>query len=144
VSRFERFFRSAAGLDVDKDDLKRYPDWLRQKIADLLVRGEANAKANLRDIIEPWDLPITKGLQERIHEFRKLDAEVGLEPLLEDLATWPQLELELSDEARAQLPDIAGGSSVALARVFTILDTKLRNPSTEHWDRASQLFELLL
>lgn len=24
VSRFERFFRSAAALDVDKDDLKRH------------------------------------------------------------------------------------------------------------------------
>jgi hypothetical protein len=66
VARFERFFRIAAGLDVDKKDLKRYSDFVNQKTHDLLIRGKATAKANGRDIIEPFDLPITKGLQERI------------------------------------------------------------------------------
>ncbi|MFC9631532.1 DUF1931 family protein [Streptomyces mirabilis] len=28
VSKFERFFRAAAGLDVDKNDLKRYRDFV--------------------------------------------------------------------------------------------------------------------
>jgi hypothetical protein len=144
VSKFERFFRAAASLDVDKEDLKRYSEFVHQKIYDLLVRGEANAKANIRDIIEPWDLPITKGLQERIHEFEKLDDDIELEPILERLARWPQLELELSDETRSSLPDIAGGLSVGLARAFKIIDTKLVNPSTEHWERAFQLFDLLL
>jgi hypothetical protein len=144
VSNFERFFRAAAGLDVDKDDLKRYSEFIHQKVYDLLVRGEANAKANTRDIIEPWDLPITKGLQERIDEFEKLDDEIELEPILERLARWPQLELELSEETRSSLPDIAGGLSVALARAFKIIDTKLVNPATKHWERAFQLFDLLL
>jgi hypothetical protein len=32
LSTFERFFRAAAGLDVDKkDDLKRYSDFVNQK-----------------------------------------------------------------------------------------------------------------
>jgi hypothetical protein len=68
ISRFERFFRQAAGIDVDKNDLKRHDDFVDQKLYDLLLRGEANAKANNRDVIEVWDLPITKGLQERVHE----------------------------------------------------------------------------
>jgi Domain of unknown function (DUF1931) len=72
VAKFERFFRVAAGLDVDKADLRRYSDFVNHKIYDLLLRGQAAAKANGRDIIETFDLPITKGLQERIHEFRKL------------------------------------------------------------------------
>jgi hypothetical protein len=144
VSTFERFFRAAASLDVDKDDLKRYQDFIHQKIGDLLIRGEANAKANIRDIIEPWDLPITKGLQERVHEFRKLDGDIELEPVLDRVATWPPMELELSEETRTLLPEIAGGLSVALARLFTVLDTKLRNPATEHWERAFQAFDLLL
>ena len=63
VTQFERFFRTAAGLDVDKADLKRYSDFLNRKIYDLLIRGEAAAKANRRDVIEPFDLPITKGLR---------------------------------------------------------------------------------
>jgi hypothetical protein len=83
VPTFERFFRVVASLDVDKDDVKRHGDFVNHKIADLLVRGEANAKANSRDVIEPWDLPITKGLQERIDEFERLDDDVELGPVLE-------------------------------------------------------------
>jgi hypothetical protein len=52
-----------------KGDLKRYSDFVNQKTYDLLIRGKAAAKANDRDIVDPCDLPITKGLQERIHEF---------------------------------------------------------------------------
>ena len=46
VAKFERFFRIAAGLDVDKQDLKRYSDFINQKVYDLLLRAEAAAKAN--------------------------------------------------------------------------------------------------
>ena len=70
IAKFERFFRLAAGLDVDKSDLKRYSDFVNGKIHDLLLRGQAAAKANGRVIIEPFDPPITKGLQENIHDFR--------------------------------------------------------------------------
>src|SRR5947209_4659678 len=70
VARFERFFRAAGALNVDKEDLKRYIDFVNRKVYDLLIRGEAAAKANGRDIIQPLDLPITKGLQETIHDFR--------------------------------------------------------------------------
>ncbi len=76
VSRFEHFFRAAAGLDVDKADLKRHSDFVNRKLYDMLVVAEAAAKANRRDIIQPWDLPITKGLQENMHDFRDLDEEL--------------------------------------------------------------------
>ena len=94
VAKFERFFRVAAGLDIDKADLKRYSDFVHQKIRDLLIRAVANAKANRRDIIEPQDLPITKGLQECMHLFRDLDEEIELKPILEHLSTLPRLELD--------------------------------------------------
>jgi hypothetical protein len=67
VARFERLFRAAAGLDVDKEDIKRYRDFVNRKLYDVLIRGEETAKANGRDLIEPIDLPITKGLRECIH-----------------------------------------------------------------------------
>lgn len=67
-----------AGFDVDKAELKRYNEFVDHKIYDLLLRGEATAKANGRDIIQPFDLPITKGLQESIHEFKHIDAEIEL------------------------------------------------------------------
>src|ERR1700741_3559519 len=83
VAKFERFFRIAAGLDVDKQDLKRYSDFINQKVYDLLLRAEATAKANGRRITEPFDLPITKGLQESIHEFKEIDEQIELKPPLD-------------------------------------------------------------
>src|SRR5712692_657813 len=80
VATFERFFRETAGLDIDKDDLKRHREFVVRKLNDLLIRGQAVAKVNLRDIVEPFDLPITKGLQERMREFRKTGEATVLEP----------------------------------------------------------------
>jgi len=144
VSKFERFFRVAASLDVDKNDLKRYNEFLDTKIYDLFLIGQATANANGRDIVEPSDLPITKGLQESIHEFRRLDEEIELGPLLEVLAILPPLEAVISETTRSKLPDIAGGLSVALARTFKILEPGLKNPQTEHWERVFRIFGQLL
>jgi len=144
VSKIERFFRLAASLDIDKADIKRYSDFVHQKIYDLLLMGVATAKANDRDVVEPWDLPITKGLQENIRAFRKLDAETGLEDVLEQLAAWPPLEVALADETVVRLPEIAGGLSVCLAQAFNIIDPNVKNPQTVQWERAFRLFNLLL
>ena len=70
VAKFERFFHAAAHLDVDKTDLKRYSDFVVRKLHDLLLMGHITAEANLRDVVAPHDLPITKGLQQCIHAFR--------------------------------------------------------------------------
>ncbi|MFI9245191.1 DUF1931 family protein [Streptomyces sp. NPDC053086] len=53
VSKFERFFRAAASLGVDRNDLKRYGDFVDAKLYDLLVVGQASAKAGGRDTVEP-------------------------------------------------------------------------------------------
>ncbi|MDX6292755.1 MAG: hypothetical protein QOH50_1830 [Kribbellaceae bacterium] len=144
VNKFERFFRVAAGLDVDKDDIKRHSDFVSGRLYDLLLIGQVTAKANDRDIIQPNDLPITKGLQESIHQFRKLDEEIDLKPILAQLATWPPLDLTISDETESRLPDVVGGLSLALARTFKIIDPDVKNPQTEHWERAFSVFNLLL
>jgi hypothetical protein len=144
IPRYERFFRSVAEIDVDKDDLKRFSNFVFEQVYDMLIMGQATAKANLRDVIEPWDLPITKGLQERVHEFEKLDQDIELEPFLGDLAARPQLDVALGEETQERIPAVAGGLAVALARSFKIIDPKVVNPSSEHWERAFRLFELLM
>jgi hypothetical protein len=144
IAKFEHFFRVAGGLDIDKADLKRYGDFVNRKIQDLLLRGQAAAKANARDIVEPWDLPITKGLQESIHAFRTVDIANDLKPFLARLVAHPPMDFGLSEECEGLLPEIAGGLSVALARVFTIIDPVLKNPSSEHWERSFRIFNLLL
>jgi hypothetical protein len=144
VPKFERFFRVAASLDVDKSDIKRYSDFVTEKLHDLLLMGEARASEHDRDVTEPGDLPITKGLQESIHQFRKLDEEVELGPILEELATYPQLDRPPTEATEARLPEIVGGLSLALARSFKLIDPDVVNPQTKQWKRAFQVFDLLL
>ena len=144
VAKFERFFRQAGGLDVDKDDLKRYSDFVNHTTYRMVLVAQAAARANGRGIIEPFDLPVTAGLQECTHRFKTMDEEVELKPILEHLAAQPQLDLLYSDDFEARLPEVAGGVSVALAQAFKIIDPKLHHPSSEHWERAFQLFRLLV
>jgi hypothetical protein len=143
ATTFERFFRAAGGLDVDKGDLARYGEFVSSRILELLIAGMATANANGRDVIQPADLPITKGLQERIHEFQDLDEELELLPALERLIAWPP-DLIIGEKTEARLPLVAGGLSVALARLFTRVDPQLKNPQTRHWEQAFAIFELLL
>ena len=144
IAKFERFFRLVASLDVDKSDLKRYSTFVNDKIYDLLLRAQAAAKANGCDVIEPHDLPITKGLQERIHEFRRIDEQIELQPILDQLAARPPLDLAYSEETEARFPEIAGGISVALAHTFKVINPDLKNPQTEHWQGVLRIFDLLL
>jgi hypothetical protein len=145
ATKFERFFRSVADLDVDRNDLKRYNEFVGRKLYDLIVVAEAKATANGRDLVQPFDLPVTRGLQQCILEFeRRVDPEIELKPILEHLATLPPLDLALADETEARIPGVAGGLSVALARAFTIMDGAMRNPSSEDWERALRIFDLLL
>ena len=144
VAQFERFFRVAAGLDVDKDDLKRFVEFENKKIYDLLLLARAKAEANDRGAVEPVDLPIAKGLQECIHRFRAMEEAADVEGLLADLVRWRPPEAVLTDETEARLPRVAGGIAVALAQTFRIIDSRLDNPSTEHWERAFRVFDLLL
>jgi hypothetical protein len=144
AAKLEDLFREAARLNVDKSDLRRLNEFLNQKLYDLLLMGQAAATANGRDIIQPWDLPITKGLQQGLREFKKLDVELGLEPVLEQLATLPRLDLDYSNETREKFTEIMGALAIALARTFKILDPELKNPQTMHWNKAFELFNLLL
>ena len=143
-TKFERFFRAAGGVTVDRDDVKRYLDFVNDTIYDLLLMGQAAAKANARDIIEPWDLPVTRGLQENIHGFERIDEEIELRPILESLVARPALDASLSEEAEARLPLIFGGISVALARTFKLIDEALKAAHSQEWERAFSLFRLLI
>jgi uncharacterized protein DUF1931 len=144
ISKFERLFRVGAGLDIDKMDLRRMEQVVDRKTADLLIRGEAFAAANGRKIVEDYDIPITKGLQERIHEFRKIDAELGLKPVLDRLTPRPQLDFAYSDAASAALPEISGAIVLALGRIFRQLDPDVKNPQTQHWERAEAILDQLI
>lgn len=143
-TKFERLFREAAEVRVDRDDIKRYLDFVDDAVYDLLITAQATAKANSRDIIAPADLPVTKGLQERVHEFQRLDEDIELRPLLDQLAARPPLDAGLSAEAEARLPLLYGGITVALAKIFKIVDEELTAVHAREWERAFRLFRLLI
>jgi hypothetical protein len=142
--KFERLFRAAAGVSVDRDDMRAYLDFGNDAIYDLLVIAQATAKANARDVVNAWDLPVTKGLQESMHQFRRLDEEIELQGVLDSLAARPPLDLALDDDTQARLPQIFGGISVALARTFKIIDAEIKAVHTEQWERAFAVFRLLV
>ena len=86
----------------------------------------AAAKANTRDIIEPWDPPITRGIageHPRVRAPRRRDRAPAV---LEDLAARPPLDVALSEETENRLPLIFGGVSTALARTFKLADAELK------------------
>ena len=143
-TKFERFFRAAGGVTVDREDVKRYLDFVNDAIYDLLIIGQATAKANVRDVIEPWDLPVTKGLQESTHAFQRLEEEIELGPILESLTARPPLDATLDEETEARLPLLFGGISVALARTFKLIDAELKAVHSEEWERTFSLFRLLI
>ena len=61
IHRLEKLFRRAADLDFDKSDFVRLESFVRRKIDDLIVRGEANAKANRRDVVQGYPSSISFG-----------------------------------------------------------------------------------
>ena len=143
VPVLERFFRSVASLNVDKSDLRRFRDFVDQQIDDIAIAGRNSARWNGRDVIAPQDLPITKGLQERMREFDKVDEAEEIRELLRQDVRRPPADVTFSQETEQLLPEVFGGLSVALARSFRLIDPRLTNPATEHWERAFEVFRLV-
>ena len=143
IPLFERFFRSAAGIKVDKNDLKRFRDFVDEEIDSIAIAGRDAAKWNGRDVIVPQDLPITKGVQERMREFDKLDEAEEVRDLLRQVVRRPPADVTFSEDTEQMLPELFGGLSIALARSFRLIDPKLANPSTQDWERAREIFRLI-
>jgi hypothetical protein len=142
IPEVKRFFREAGGVDVDTSDLDRYRTFVDEKVDDIAVAGRDSARWNNRDVIAPQDLPITKGLQERMREFGKMESADDMRQWMGQTLRRPPDDVTFGEETEAVLNDVFGGLGVALARSFRIIDPDLRNPSTQHWDRAFELFRL--
>ena len=59
---------------MDKSDVKRFREFVDEMVDGIAIAGRNSARWNNRDVIAPSDLPITKGLQERMREFGALGA----------------------------------------------------------------------
>ena len=143
-TKLETLFRKAASLDIKKGHAKELTDIIEQKLVDLLIAGERNANMNGKDIISEADLPITKGLQETIIEFKKLEEEIDLQDILNYLTTIPPLKYPLSADLEAKLPEITGAILVVLARVMKVINEDKRDVSHELIKKAKEVIDLTL
>jgi len=140
---FERFFRSVASIKIDKNDIRRFGEFVDEQIDDIAIAGRNSAKWNVRDVIVAQDLPITKGIQERMREFDKLEEAEEIRELLRQVVRQPPGHVTFAEDTEQLLPELFGGLSIALARSFRVVDPTVSNPSTEHWNRAFTLFRLV-
>lgn len=144
VKQFQKLFRTAAGLNVDKNDIKRLSNFINEKLADLLLFGQVSARVNNRDVIDFTDLPITKGLQTNIHEFKNMDETLDMQPILEQQAKLPSLKLDYSATLQSKIPELVGGITVSLAKAFRALDKSIKNPSPIEWEKVEAIYNILL
>lgn len=140
---FERFFRSVAGVKIDKNDVRRFRAFVDQQIDDIAIAGRNSATWNGRDVIAPQDLPITRGIQERMREFDKLDEAPEIRMLLAQVVRRPPADVTFDEDTEQLLPELFGGLSVALARSLRVIDPTVTHPTTEYWERAFTLFGLV-
>ena len=143
-TKLEALFRKAASLDIDKGHAKEITDIIEKKLVDLLIAGERNANLNGRDVIWEGDLPITKGMQETIIAFKKLEEAIDLQDILNYLTTVPPLKYPLAAELEAKLPEITGAILVVMARIMKEIDKEKRHVSHELIRKAAAITDLTL
>jgi hypothetical protein len=143
IPLFQRFFHSVAGIKVDKNDVRRYREFVDEQIDGIAIAGRDTARWNGRDVIVPQDLPITRGVQERMREFDKLAEAQEIRDLLRQLVRRPPADVTFDENTEEVLPELFGGLSIALARSFRVIDPTLENPSTQQWNQAFELFGLM-
>ncbi len=143
-TKLEALFRKAASLDIDKGHAKEITDIVEKKLVDLLLAGERNANLNGRDVIWEADLPITKGMQESIIEFKKLEEAIDLQDVLNYLTTIPPLKYPLAAELEAKLPEITGAILLVLARIMKEIDHEKRRVNHELIEKSGRIVDLTL
>lgn len=144
ANRLEELVWHVSELDLDKSDLQRLSDLVSEKLHDLLLTGVRNASYNNRDLIMEPDLPLTKGLRESMQKFELYEEKLGVEPVMEQLATYPVLEREPSQEVVDLLPELVSTLIMVTAQLMTVVDPGISNPDAETWERVNETLDLLI
>ncbi|RTZ98163.1 MAG: hypothetical protein DSY90_05125 [Deltaproteobacteria bacterium] len=144
VKQLQRLFRQVSGLEIDKSDVKRLNDFIGNRLRTLLLQGQVAASINGRDIIDYQDIPITIGLQQAIREFIDRDEKLSLAKILRQQATLPPLRMDITDLLEKKLPELVGGITVGLAKVFRVVNKEIKNPGSREWDQVEEIYRILL
>jgi hypothetical protein len=144
ANRLEELVWRVSEVELDNNDLQRLSELVGDKLYDLLLVGVQHASYNNRDLIMEPDLPLTRGLRESMQDFELYEEEVDIGPILEQLAIYPQLEREPSQEVIDLLPAIVGTLIVVATQLMTVVDPGISNPDSETWDRVTETMNLLI
>ena len=142
-TKLQEIFRKGASLDIHKGHAKDVTDIVEQKLYDMLLIGQKNAKYNGRDVIWIADLPITKGFEETIDAFKKLEEVVEAKDVTEFLATYPPV-IALEIELEEKLPEIAGALLLTLAKTMKAIDPADRAVDHELINKAHQVLNITM
>jgi hypothetical protein len=143
-TKLEALFRKAASLDIKKGHAKEITDIVEKKLVDLLIAGERNASMNGRDVIMESDIPVTKGLQETMIAFRKLEEEVDLQDVLNTLTTFPPLKYPYAADLEEKLPEITGALLVVMAKIMKEIDDNDRAIDHTTIEKTKTIMDLTL
>ncbi len=142
--RLKQLVSRVSQIDLDKSDLKRLSELVSEKLHDLLLVGVRHASYNNRDLIMEPDLPLTKGLRESMQDFEVYEQQFDVKPILEELATYPLLDREPSQEVIDLLPTIVGTLIMVTTQLMTVVQPGVTNPDTETWERVREAMDLLI
>ena len=141
--KLEAVFRKAAGIDLDKSKADEIIDIVEKKFHDMLLVAVEKAGYNGRDIIMEPDMPVTKGFEESLRQFKELEEEVELQDVLQFLEQIPPLKYPISAELEAKLPEYIGVLMLIIARVLKEIGAG-RKPSKEDIEKTSRILDLTL
>ncbi len=141
--KLEAVFRKAAGIDLDKSKADEIIDIIEKKFHDMLLVAVEKAGYNGRDVIMEPDMPVTKGFEESLRQFRELEEEVDIQDVLQFLEQIPPLKYPISAELEAKLPEYIGALMLIIARVLKELGAQ-RKPSKEDIERTGRILDLTL
>ena len=142
--KIEALYKKAAGLRIDKSKVKAISDVVDQKLYDLLVVAEGNARYNNRDVIWMCDVPLTKAMKESMQKFKELEEELELQPILDHLAILPPLKYALEEELEKKLPDLTGTLIYIMANITKEFSPKDKIISKEDMERAETILNLMI
>jgi hypothetical protein len=141
--KLEAVFRKAAGIDLDKSKADEIIDIVEKKFHDMLLVAVEKAGYNGRDVIMEPDMPVTRGFEESLRQFKELEEEVSLEDVLAYLEKIPPLKYPISADLEAKLPEYIGALMLIIARVLKEIGAE-RKPSTEDIERTKRILDLTL
>lgn len=141
--KLEAVFRKAAGIDLDKSKADEIIDIVEKKFHDMLLVAVEKAGYNGRDVIMEPDMPVTRGFEESLRQFKELEEEVALQDVLAYLEKIPPLKYPISADLEAKLPEYIGALMLIIARVLKEIGAE-RKPSTEDIERTKRILDLTL